>query len=161
MPKVALFGQAYYGYPDMNVFKSMTDDGMSFNFKIGLRISWNVSELYTHSRSQRIISQRLEELSVKQDMLDYDSRLSNVLLTPEIQRLEATLNDDQKVIELRKKIRRSAETKLNNGIVDATELRQKIVDETNAMQDYELHTLELLKTAYQLSHNGMLSSMSK
>lgn len=94
-------------------------------------------------------------------MLDYDSRLSNVLLTPEIQRLEATFNDDQKVIELRKKIRRSAETKLNNGIVDATELRQKIVDETNAMQDYELHTLELLKTAYQLRHNGMLSSMSK
>lgn len=157
MPKVALFGQAYYGYPDMNVFRSMTDDGMSFNLKVGLRVSWNFSELYTRGRSQRIIAHRLNEINIKRDMLDYDNRLANVMLTPEIQRLEATLADDQRVIELRKKIRMSAETKLNNGIVDATELRQKIVDETNAVQDLELHTIELLKTAYQLRHNGLPS----
>lgn len=155
MPKVALFAQTYYGYPNMNVFRSMTDDGMSFNFKAGIRVSWNISELYNRNRSQRIILQRINGINLKREMLDYNTRLANVMLTPEMQRLEAAISDDQRIMELRKKIRMSAETKLNNGIVDATELRQKIVDETNATQEYDMHTLELVKMAYQLRHNGV------
>lgn len=154
MPKVGLFGQAYYGYPDMNVFRSMTDDGMSFNFKVGVKVAWNISELYNRNRSQKIIASKINELEVKRNMLAYNNNLANVTLVPEIERLQSSLEDDQRIIELRRKIRKSAETKLNNGIADATELRQKIVDETNAVQDYELHSLELLKTAYQMKHNG-------
>lgn len=156
-PKVSLFGQAYYGYPDMNLFRSMTDQSMSANLRLGVRVTWNLSELYTRRRSQRIIANRLEELVVKRDMLDYDCRMTSVMLTPEVQRLESTIADDRRIMELRRKIRQSAESRLNNGIVDATELRQKIIDETNATQDYELHSLELLKTIYQLRHNGLPS----
>lgn len=158
MPKVSLFGQGYYGYPDMNVFRSMTDESMSFNFKFGLRVTWSPSEFYTRRRSGRIIAHRLDEINVKRDMLDYDCRMSAVMLTPEVKRLESTLDDDRRIIDLRRKIRQAEESKLNNGIVDATELRQKIIDETNALQDFELHSLELLKTVYQLNHNGIPSS---
>lgn len=158
MPKVSLFGQGYYGYPDMNVFRSMTDESMSFNFKFGLRVTWSPSEFYTRRRSGRIIAHRLDEINVKRDMLDYDCRMSAVMLTPEVKRLESTLDDDRRIIDLRRKIRQAEESKLNNGIVDATELRQKIIEETNALQDFELHSLELLKTVYQLNHNGIPSS---
>ena len=42
MPKVQLFAQAYYGYPGLNYFKSMTDRNMTFNLLAGVKVAWNI-----------------------------------------------------------------------------------------------------------------------
>ena len=61
-----------------------------------------------------------------------------------------TYNIDKRIVELRHSIRIAAESKFENGTIDATDLLAKIADETSALLNQNIHELELLQTQYRL-----------
>ena len=60
------------------------------------------------------------------------------------------VEDDAKIVELRRRVRLAAESQLKNGVIDATDLLRKIADETTAVQNQSTHEIELLQTVYRL-----------
>lgn len=52
----------------------------------------------------------------------------------------------------RRSVRRAAESKLRNGVIDTTDLLQKITDEANARSARSAREIELLKAIYQLKY---------
>ncbi|MBQ5922459.1 MAG: TolC family protein, partial [Alistipes sp.] len=47
MPRFSAFAQVYYGYPGLDMFKSMVSSDLSFNAIAGVRVSWNIGAFYT------------------------------------------------------------------------------------------------------------------
>ena len=67
-----------------------------------------------------------------------------------ISRLQRALADDSRIVELRQSVRMAAESKLQNGVIETTELLRKIADETAARLNLTTHEIELLQAIYRL-----------
>ena len=59
---------------------------------------------------------------------------------------------DQEIIELRSKVRKAAESKLRNGIIDVNDLLREINAENAARVQQSMHEIEMLKEIYNLSY---------
>jgi outer membrane protein TolC len=66
--------------------------------------------------------------------------------------LQETLESDKRIVELRRSVRMAAESKLKNGIINVTDLIQKINDENTAEINKTTHEIELLQTIYRLKN---------
>ena len=60
--------------------------------------------------------------------------------------------DDSKIISLREAVRQSAESQLDNGVIDTVALLSKINDETQARLTADYHEIKLLQSIYQLKY---------
>ncbi|MEG2666665.1 MAG: hypothetical protein RSA02_06605 [Bacteroidales bacterium] len=59
------------------------------------------------------------------------------------------LISDEKIVDLRNKIKKSAETKYENGTITMTELLRCINEASLAKQNKDLHEIQKLLTIYQ------------
>ena len=83
-------------------------------------------------------------------MFLFNSNISANRKKEEIAEYENLVKDDDGIIELRESIRKAAETKLDNGIIDVTDLLQKITDENSAKLNKAYHEIQRLKAIYEL-----------
>ena len=155
MPKIGLFADAGYGYPNRNVFMNLTGFNPTFNAQAGIRIIFNLSPLYTRSRDKSIIANRMELLNIQGDILEFKFDLEKQRLTQEEERLRECLRRDNRILELRTKLRIAAEKCLEEGEIDLTELLKSINEENTAALQSDIHSLTLLKTLHRQARTGM------
>ena len=148
LPKIGFIADAYYGYPGRNLFKSLTDHNPSFNATLGFQLKFSLDPLYTRKNDKALISQKMLELDIQKDMLDFKTRLSNTGTSQKIVFLRQTLEDDSEILQLRTDVRKAAEERLDNGVIDASDLLQKINEESNASLQKSIHLIELLQALY-------------
>ena len=67
----------------------------------------------------------------------------------EIQFLRQTLEDDAEILRLRTDVRVAAEERMESGVIDASDLLQKINDEAHASLQKSIHRIELLQALYR------------
>lgn len=152
MPRIDLFAQAYYGYPGLDYFESMSSRNMSFNIIGGIKISWNIDGFYTLKNSHRKLAIAGESVANDRDMFLFNTRLQTDARTQEIEGLRTVMADDEKIVALRSSVRRAAELQLRNGVIDASTLLSKITDENQAHLTASYHEILLLKNIYKLKH---------
>ena len=153
MPRFSAFAQGWYGYPGLDMFQSMTSGEWTWNAVIGIRMNWNVSALFTQKNHQEQIQTARSQAEIQKDLFTFNTSLQSISLDANLSRLQNTVTEDERIAELRRSIRKAAESKYRNGTITATELLKAISDETTATISAESHALELLKTAYQSRHN--------
>lgn len=152
LPTFGLFAQGYYGYPGMDYFKSMMNSDWSLNGIIGIRMLWNISALYTKKSSIARLDASSQMLDVQKDVFLFNNRLQSTQESQDIQSLRKILSDDDKIVELRRKVRMAAESQLRNGVIDSSSLLEKITAENNAAIARSSREIELLKAIYELKH---------
>ena len=76
--------------------------------------------------------------------------MSEIRQNGEILHLKRTLEKGYEIVALRKKVRMAAESKYENGVIDATDLMKSINDESSAETDVSTHEIELLQAQYKL-----------
>lgn len=150
MPRFSAFAQGYYGYPGLDMFKSMTSSRWRLNAIIGLRMSWNIGVFYTRKNNLKKIDAAQQQIAVKRDIFLFNNEMQRVQDEGEIKRLRKAVEDDSRIAELRQKIRIAAESQFANGVIDATELLRRITDETAALINRSTHEIELLQAIYKL-----------
>ena len=155
LPRFSLFAQSWYGYPGLDMFKSMTTGDPTFNAIVGLRMSWNVSAFYTRSNHRRQLEIAREQARVQKDIFSFNTTLQQVQLDAELDRLQETLATDERIAELRRSVRQGAESRYRNGVIPMTELLSAIHEEDAAENARAADALELLKTAYELKYNAL------
>ena len=153
LPRVSLFAQGWYGYPGLDMFKSMTSADWTWNAIVGIRMNWNISALFTRNNQLQQISTAKSLAEVQKDLFSFNTRVQSIGLDADISRLQSQAAEDGRISELRRSIRQGAESKYRNGTITATELLKAIADEAAAEVAAESHSLELLKTAYESRHN--------
>ena len=152
MPRVGFFTQAYYGYPGYNYFESMTNRNLSFNIMAGVKVSWNVDGLYTRDLKRKKLSQSSEIINVDREKFLFNSSLQSTQEEKDIEAIREVMKEDSRIVELRGNVRRSAESQLRNGIIDATALLSKINDENQAKLNAAYHKIQLVQNIYKLKN---------
>ena len=150
MPRFSDFAQGYYGYPGLDMFKSMVSAEWTLNAIVGVRMSWNIGAFYTKKNNLNKLDVAERQISVQRDIFLFNTQMQTTQDDGEIARLRSALEDDNRIVELRRSVRMAAESQLKNGVIDATDLLRKISDETAAALARSTHEIELLQSIYRL-----------
>ena len=150
MPRFSAFAQGYYGYPGLDMFKSMMSTDWTLNALVGLRMSWNIGVFYTKKNNLEKLNIAQKQIAVERDIFLFNTEMQTTQENGEIDRLRKALEDDNRIVELRQRVRKAAESQLANGVIDTTDLLRKITDETTANLNRSTHEIELLQAIYKL-----------
>lgn len=113
------------------------------------KVVFNLYPLYTRKNDKALIKGQMQALDIQKDMLDFKTKLSNTGASQEILFLRQTLEDDSEILQLRTDVRKAAEERLEGGVIDASDLLQKINEESDASLQKSIHQIELLQALYR------------
>lgn len=148
LPKIGLFIQGGYGRPAFDFFNN---DFTSFYIG-GIRLSWNIAGFYTQKNELNKIEMQKKNVDIMKETFLFNSNLLTSQQLNEIDKLKLTLKNDEEIISLRSNIKKSAEAKLENGIITVTDLLREINAENVARQTRTLHEIQLYMAVYQLKN---------
>lgn len=151
-PRLSLFGQAYYGYTGYDMFADMLDYSWSLNGMVGISLNWNLTSLYTYKNDRERLKVSKAMVENSREVFLFNNNLSTFSSQNNIDQYQKMLNEDDRIISLRQSIRKSAEAKLNEGIIDVNNLLKEITNENQAKIDRSTHEIELLQNAYKLKN---------
>ena len=152
MPKIGLFAQAYYGYPGFNYFESMMKRDHSFNLLAGVKVAWDIDSFYRKKNDRRKLRLAAANISMERDIFLFDTKLVTRSQLDRIDGLKAVMREDRRIVELRTRVRKAAESQLDNGIIDTTELLTRLTDEKQARLTASYHEIQLLQSIYRLKY---------
>lgn len=140
MFKIGLFAQGGYGKPGLNMFE---DEFQPF-FIGGVRLTWNISGLYIYNNNLKQLDVEKKKIDVQREVFLFNSNLQISQQQNEIKKMQKVIVSDAEIIQLRKNIKESAQIKMDNGTISATDLIREINAENMAKQEKMLHEIQLL-----------------
>lgn len=152
MPRFSLFAQGLYGYPGLNMFEDMMEYRWRPNFYVGVRFQWNISAFYTKRNTERRFDASVRQVELQRETFLYGKRIEQVRLNADIEQMRETLEDDDRLINIRTSIREASESQLQNGTLLISDLLKDINDEHKARIDKSIHELEYLKKLYEMKY---------
>ncbi|MDD4970141.1 MAG: TolC family protein [Paludibacter sp.] len=147
-PKVGAFVQGGYGQPGLNMFTI----GFSPFYIGGVRLSWNISGLYTQKNNLNKIDLSKKTVDIQKETFEFNNNLVTRQQQTEIEKLQSTLANDDQIIKLRGNIKKAATSKMENGTASVSDLIREINAENQAIQLKSLHEIQLLMNVYQLKN---------
>ena len=153
-PKLGLFAQGYYGYPGLNMFEDMMNRKWSLNGIVGIKLSWNVSALYTHKNDKAKLSAQREMIENAREVFLFNNKMEEIQQSENISRYQTMIKSDDEIIVLRTNVRKAAESKLAHGIIDINSLLREISNENAAKTQQTIHEIDMLKEMYNLKYTN-------
>ncbi|MDP2301551.1 MAG: TolC family protein [Ignavibacteria bacterium] len=147
-PRIGLFLQGGYGNPGLNMLKN----AFSTYYIGGVRFSWNLGEFYSISNKLELIEINHKTIESQRETFLFNNRLQILQQESEIEKLTQLLKNDDEIISLRNKIKKSAEAKVENGIMTVTDLLREINAENFAVTQKSLHEIQLLMSIYNIKY---------
>lgn len=146
MPRVSAFAQLGYGKPALNM---LSNDPDTF-WVAGVRVNWALDSFYTLGENLRKADVSAEQVRVQRDAFALGAEADALKYRGDIGRYAALVEDDGQIIALRGEIKRSAESKYENGAISVSDLLREITAEHLAMQTKTLHEVQWLLAEYSL-----------
>ena len=153
-PKLGLFAQGFYGYPGLNMFEDMMNRKWSLNGIVGIKLSWNVSALYTHKNDKAKLNAQREMIQNAREVFLFNNKLEEIQQSENISRYQTMMKSDDEIIVLRTNVRKAAESKLAHGIIDVISLLREINNENAAKTQQTIHEIDMLKEMYNLKYTN-------
>ena len=153
-PKLGLFAQGYYGYPGLNMFEDMINRKWSLNGIVGIKLSWNVSALYTRKNDKAKLNAQREMIENAREVFLFNNKLEEIQQNENINRYQTMMKSDDEIIVLRTNVRKAAESKLTHGIIDVISLLREINNENAAKTQQSIHEIDMLKEMYNLKYTN-------
>ena len=155
LPQLGFFAQGYYGNPGLNLFEDMMKRRWSWNGIAGLKLTWNLSALYTHRNEKSKLRVQRELIENARQLFLFNNRLDETQQSENVRRFRAIAQRDGEIIALRTAVRKAAESKLAHGIIDVNGLLREINKENAAKTQQAIHEIDMLKAMYdqKFSHN--------
>lgn len=148
MPVLGAFAQGGYGKPALNMF----DNSFSPYFLGGIRLSWNLANLYTAKNERRNIDLQKMAIDSQRETFLYNLNLQMLQQQNEIDKFYKTMQDDDEIIRLREVIKNAVEVKLENGTMTVTDMLKEINELEMAKQTKALHEIQYLLSIYNLKN---------
>lgn len=146
MPKLGLFATGGYGRPSLDM---LANDFQAY-FIGGVRLSWNIGNLYTQKDRKRLIGASIRSVETQRETFLFNTRQEATQNEKEIASYREQLQYDDEIIALRTSVRRSSEAKMANGTLSGIDLVRDITAEYRSIEDKNLHEIEMLLAVYTL-----------
>lgn len=152
-PQLGLFLQGGVGRPGLNLFSNTFEP-----FYIGgLQLRWQLGSWYTYKDQQRKLDLSQQRLEVQRATFLLNNRLEVISLQQELEELTATLQDDERLVVLRRNIQEASEARFANGIMTYSDLLKDLNATYQALQQQVLHRIQRQQVAYRLQHSIYLN----
>lgn len=148
LPKLSAFATGGYGRPGLNF--------LSTEFKTyfigGVQLQIPLSHLYTNSQAIEVQQLRVNQQRVEKQKENFllATQVRMASQRQEVSRLQALVESDRKLIDIRSTIRKAAESQLENGIITASDYLTELDNEDSARQNLILHEVQLLQAQNNL-----------
>lgn len=146
LPRLNLFLQGGYGKPALNM---LTND-FDYFYVGGIRLSWNISSLYTNKKERRLIKNNQAAVDLRKDLFLFNLNLNVTQQNSEIEKLHKIIESDREIIALRENIRRSAENQLQYGTITTNDFLISLNEEDEAKQNLIYHQMQQLAAQHNL-----------
>jgi len=146
MPKINILGAGLLIEPGVN-FGPSTLNSIAV---AGLSVSWNTSGLYTAKSKKQITRVNLDKINNQQETFLFNTNLELTRTRNEIAVQQALLKQDEEIVALKESIRKSYETKFQNGMSSMNDLLEAESDESDVRSSKALHEIQLLMSMYNL-----------
>ncbi|WP_210520295.1 TolC family protein [Hymenobacter terricola] len=144
-PKFSAFFQENYGRPTFNFLSNQFD----FFWIGGLRLSWNLSSLYTtHRHDVQLLGLSRQNVDVQRETFLFNTGLTLAQQSADVQRYQELIAQDEQMVALRAAVKTSASAQLQNGVITSHDYVVQVNNESEARQALVLHQLQLLQTQY-------------
>jgi outer membrane protein TolC len=144
VPRVSLFAQGGYGRPGLNMLLNEFDT----YYLGGIRFSWNLGGYYNANRDKQILDLNLQSVNQQKETFLFNTQLSLQQQNNELGKLRELIEIDEKLIELRVRIKNTAKSQLENGVITANDYLRELNAEDQAKQNLSVHQIQLLMTQY-------------
>ncbi len=144
MPKLYAFGEAGYGKPGLNMFNN------NFNtyYIAGVGLKWNFIDWGEKKRLRKITEIQKNTLDVTRQTFDKNLTMALEKEDAGIKMNREAIQRDQKIIVLREKIRKSAASQLEHGVITSSEYLTELNAEIQARLQLEIHRVYLAQSMY-------------
>jgi len=148
MPKLGLFVQGGIGKPGLNMLSS---DFSPFYIG-GIRLSWNISGLYTQKNSLSNLKISRSTISNQKETFLFNNNLKINQQKNELDKFRELIQNDDEIIRLHTNIKKASAAKVENGVQTVTDLLREINAESLARQQKALHEIQLMMGLYHLKY---------
>lgn len=146
LPQFSLFIRGGYGRPGLN----MMDNSFQPFAVGGIRMVWNISQLYSLGYGKKIVGYSKEQVNSVRETFLFNANLQVQEQVAEIRRYFRTVEDDERIVALRENIRKSTEAGVENGTKNTSDLVSEINKENAARKQLIMHQIEMMKALYEL-----------
>lgn len=144
IPQVSLFLQGGYGRPGLNFLSNDFDT----YYIGGIRLSWNITGLYTLREERKNIGVNRSMVDVQEDLFLFNTNLALSQQDSEITKLRELVDTDEEIIRLRENVTRATKHQLEQGTATANDYITCLNAEDQARQNLALHQIQLLMAQY-------------
>ena len=144
MPQFGVFLQGGYANPALN----MLDNRFKLYAVGGVKLSWNLGNLYTKKNEKRNILLEQEMVDVQEETFRFNINQQLTQENIEIEKIKNLMIKDDEVIHLRERIKLSSESKYKNGSYQVNDLIQDINAVNQARQTKALREIQYLQQQY-------------
>ncbi|MFZ6002026.1 MAG: TolC family protein [Bacteroidota bacterium] len=144
LPRVSLFVQGGYGKPGLNMLLNKFDT----YYIGGLRLNWNLGGFYNTKRDKQLLDVNLQSVNYQKEAFLFNTNLTLKQQNNDITKLNELIAVDEKLIELRTRIKNTAKAQLENGVITANDYLRELNAEDQAKQNLALHQTQLVMTQY-------------
>jgi outer membrane protein TolC len=147
-PRIAAFATLGYGKPGLNFLKN---EFAPYALG-GVTFKWNLSDFYTKTLKNDldVIKINAQLIDIQRDVFVQNTNMILEQQSEEVQKLNALIETDKKILDLRSKIKTTASVQLDNGISTANDYLIELNAETQAREQLALHELQLIQAYINL-----------
>lgn len=143
-PRFSLFLQGGVGRPALN----MLSNDMDPYYIGGLRLGWNIGQLYTQKADHKLINLQQQTVALQKETFLLNTRLSITQQDGEVRKYNSLITGDQELITLRERIKKTSQLQLENGVISANDYITYVNAEDQARQGLLLHEVQLLMVRF-------------
>jgi outer membrane protein TolC len=144
MPRVGLFLQGGYGKPALNQLKNEFDT----YYLGGVRLNWSLSGFYNSKRDRQLLDINMQQVNTQKEAFVFNTNLVSTQQRQELDKLKKLIEVDNQIIELRTRIKKTAEVQQENGVITTNDYLRELNAEDQAKQNRLLHEMQLLMALY-------------
>lgn len=146
-PRVTSFVEAAVGRPQgLNMFENETGPFVS----LGIRVGWSLWDWNRSGREREALRLQSEVVTAREDAFLQGIRAAAAGVRRDIERLESHLAGDEEIVRLRERISEESRSKLDNGVITATDYLAERNAEQRARLADEVHRIQLAQARARL-----------
>ena len=143
LPKINLFATGGYGRPGLNMLSP--DFSTYFIGGVSLRVPLSNLYLKTKDSDLRQIDINKEKIDRQKDIFLQQTQLKLATQNEDFAKLQDQIKEDLRLIEIRTYMKRTAENRLENGIITVSDFISEVDNEVIAKQNLSLHQIQLMQ----------------
>ena len=139
-PKLMGFATGGYGNPGLN----MLDNSFQTYYMTGLKLNWSIFDWNASKKERKSLQINKEFVDNQQEIFTLNTNIELNQQLAEIKKISSFIESDKTIIELRKKILKSANSQLKNGIITSSAYITELTNLYEAENNLNTHNIQLL-----------------